>query len=252
MDYISRTQWGATKPRKPFSRLYPQKGKGVVVHHGGVANPPSGVAAVIAYERHHIQQRGWLGIAYNWLVDENGVIYEGRGWNRGGATKGWNSRSVAVCYTGYGEFEPSDKAKESIQSVIDATRNRYGDHLWLKTHRQFKKTTCPGAWLGDWVESGLEVSHNPSNVDWDAIARYVQDLKIKVTRKPLSYRRRSRGEIVRVVQRKLIARGYDPGPADGVFGRKTAAAVKAFQRAQGVLKVDGVVGVSTFTALFIQ
>ena len=207
---------------------------------------------MIAYERHHIQQRGWLGIAYNWLVDENGVIYEGRGWNRGGATKGWNSRSVAVCYTGYGEFEPSDKTKESIKKVIEETQGRYGDNLWIKTHRQFKKTTCPGEWLGNWVENGLDVPHNPSSVDWDAITRYVQDIKQQVAQRPLSYRRRSRGEPVRLVQKTLLNRGFDPGPADGVFGRKTAAAVKAFQRAQGVLKVDGVVGVSTFTALFIQ
>jgi hypothetical protein len=252
MDYISRTQWGATKPKRKFVPLNPSRVKGVVVHHGGVADPPSGRAAVIAYERHHIQTRGWLGIAYNWLVDENGVVYEGRGWFRGGATKGWNSRSVSVCYTGYGEFEPSDQAKKSIQRVIAECMARYGDHLWVKTHRQFKKTTCPGLWLGDWVENGLEVPHNPSNINWDAIANYVRDLKTQVTRKPLSRRRRSRGEVVRVVQRALANRGHDPGPVDGVYGRKTAQAVKDFQRAQGFLKADGVVGVSTFTALFIQ
>lgn len=252
MEYISRTQWGATEPKRAFTPLVPARIKGVVVHHGGVPNPPSGVSAVIAYERHHIETRGWLGIAYNWLVDEHGIIYEGRGWFRGGATKGWNSRSVSVCYTGFGEFEPSVKTKESIKRVIVETQNRYGDGLWLKTHRQFKKTTCPGEWLGDWVENGLDVPHNPSSIDWDAIGRYIHDIKQQVAKRPLSYRRRSRGEPVRLVQKTLLSRGFDPGPADGAFGRKTAAAVKAFQRAQGGLKVDGVVGVSTFTALFIQ
>lgn len=252
MKYVSRDEWGATAPSKPFAALQPHRIRGVVVHHGGVEHPPLGVAAVHAYERHHIQTRGWLGIAYNWLVDERGTIYEGRGWFRGGATKGWNSRSVSVCYTGYGEFEPSRETKNSIKAVIAETQNRYGDGLWLKTHRQFKKTTCPGDWLGDWVEAGMDISHNPNMVDWDAIAAYFQDLKRQIGIRSLSYRRRSRGEPVRLVQIALANRGFDSGPADGIFGRKTAQAVKAFQRAQGHLKADGVVGVNTFTALFVQ
>jgi peptidoglycan hydrolase-like protein with peptidoglycan-binding domain len=37
-----------------------------------------------------------------------------------------------------------------------------------------------------------------------------------------------------------------------VFGRKTAKAVKEFQRSQGFLKATGVVDVHTFSALFLQ
>jgi peptidoglycan hydrolase-like protein with peptidoglycan-binding domain len=57
---------------------------------------------------------------------------------------------------------------------------------------------------------------------------------------------------VRLVQRRLIDRGFKPGYADGVFGRRTAAAVKEFQRSQGFLKATGVVDVHTFSALFTQ
>jgi len=42
--------------------------------------------------------------------------------------------------------------------------------------------------------------------------------------------------------------GFDPGPADGVFGVRTQAAVKAFQSARGV-EVDGTVGSESFRAL---
>lgn len=55
-------------------------------------------------------------------------------------------------------------------------------------------------------------------------------------------------EAVRVVQRALHAAGYDPGPVDGIFGPRTAAAVRAFQRDRG-LRVDGVVGPQTWRAL---
>jgi peptidoglycan hydrolase-like protein with peptidoglycan-binding domain len=50
-----------------------------------------------------------------------------------------------------------------------------------------------------------------------------------------------RGTDVRQLQQALKAGGYDPGSIDGVFGSKTATAVKAFQQARG-LTVDGVVG----------
>lgn len=53
-----------------------------------------------------------------------------------------------------------------------------------------------------------------------------------------------------VIQRALIAQGYDLGPtkADGIWGRASIAATKLFQGDHG-LKVDGVVGPATLKAL---
>lgn len=44
---------------------------------------------------------------------------------------------------------------------------------------------------------------------------------------------------VRGVQKELLAHGYRPGPVDGIAGRQTRAAVRAYQRDAG-LPVDGV------------
>ena len=49
-------------------------------------------------------------------------------------------------------------------------------------------------------------------------------------------------------QEQLKAAGYDAGKADGVIGKKTRAAVKAFQAAKG-LKVNGRLDTATRTAL---
>jgi len=53
---------------------------------------------------------------------------------------------------------------------------------------------------------------------------------------------------VRSLQRRLRAVGVDPGPVDGRFGALTAAAVRRFQAARGLV-VDGIVGHRTRPAL---
>lgn len=50
------------------------------------------------------------------------------------------------------------------------------------------------------------------------------------------------------VQRSLKDHGFDPGDIDGIWGRRTIAAVRAFQSARG-LTVDGIVGPQTMRAL---
>jgi len=53
---------------------------------------------------------------------------------------------------------------------------------------------------------------------------------------------------VQDLQRRLIALGYDPGPADGINGAKTKAAVRLFQIAEG-LEADGIAGFKTLARL---
>ena len=63
-------------------------------------------------------------------------------------------------------------------------------------------------------------------------------------------RRGSRGEYVTLLQTKLIQLGYDVGGtgADGVYGAKTEAAVKAFQKDHGRV-ADGICGAKSWNAL---
>lgn len=60
--------------------------------------------------------------------------------------------------------------------------------------------------------------------------------------------RTSRGNITALLQERLNALGYNCGAVDGINGVKTQAAIKAFQRAHGLV-ADGIVGPKTWSKL---
>lgn len=61
----------------------------------------------------------------------------------------------------------------------------------------------------------------------------------------------SKGTLVKTVQTKLKNWGYYTGSVDGVYGPKTVAAVKYFQRKNGLTQ-DGVVGAKTAAAMGVS
>lgn len=61
----------------------------------------------------------------------------------------------------------------------------------------------------------------------------------------------STGSLVKTVQQKLKNWGYYKGTVDGIYGSKTVAAVKYFQRSNGLI-ADGIVGSKTAAALGIR
>lgn len=247
---VSREGWDATPPARPFTPR--RRTVGVVLHHSGVRAAKPGPGTVRSFESYHMGVKKWRGIAYNWCVDADGIIYEGRGGGVvSGATRGWNSSTESICYTGWGGSEVPDRALDSIRWLVGDIQGRYGNNLWVKSHRDLGRTSCPGAFLANWLKEGMEVEQDrrPDN-DLDEVKKYIADMGETVRRRPLSRRRRSRGEAVRLVQRHLNQLGFDCGAVDGIFGRMTAAGVKAFQRSAG-LKVDGVVGKNTWARLFL-
>lgn len=61
-------------------------------------------------------------------------------------------------------------------------------------------------------------------------------------------KRGSRGQEVRNIQLRLSQWGYNPGYVDGIYGAKTEAAVKRFQRNNG-LTPDGIAGPATLAKI---
>lgn len=66
----------------------------------------------------------------------------------------------------------------------------------------------------------------------------------------VSYRQGSSGSVVTQIQRKLQEAGYYSYAVDGIYGSRTTAAVKKYQKDRG-LTVDGICGDKTLRALGI-
>ena len=83
-------------------------------------------------------------------------------------------------------------------------------------------------------------------MDWAGVLAFIAEVGHSIGRSPLS--RGSRGVEVRVVQQRLNALDFWCGKADGVFGRKTAKAVRQLQRAT-LLDPNGIVSGSVWNMM---
>ena len=99
----------------------------IVVHHSAGQTSSSDFAAVVrSYWDYHVNSRGWADIGYNWLVDPNGVVYEGRGDRiRGAHSPCMNAIATGICFIGNyeGGTQPSSEGMQALKDMIawDAT-----------------------------------------------------------------------------------------------------------------------------------
>jgi hypothetical protein len=125
-DFVSRSIWGGSfglneniyKPPASYTNV-----THLIVHHSAGTNTstnwPGVVASIFDF---HVNTNGWQDIGYNWLIDPNGVIYEGRGVGdnvRGAHMCGYNSNTMGVCILGtYTSVSPSQNSIEAIKNLL--------------------------------------------------------------------------------------------------------------------------------------
>ena len=152
MRVRSRAEWGA-RPPKSRRAMSPAVVTHLFLHHAA-ATYPSGDEAMRRIQRFHQDSRGWADYAYNYGVWDDGTIWEGRGWGaQGGHTRGWNSKSVAVCYMGDGSKPVPQAALGAILWLAGEADRHFGRELVRQGHRDVGSTSCPGDWLYGWWRS---------------------------------------------------------------------------------------------------
>ena len=100
--YLDRLGWcpSGNCPTDPTPQ--PTEVTHLIVHHSAGSNTSSDWAAVVrSIWDYHVNANGWDDIGYNWLLDPNGVLYEGRGNDLQGAHFcGYNVGTMGVCMMG--------------------------------------------------------------------------------------------------------------------------------------------------------
>ena len=120
----------------------------VVVHHSAVSD--TGSAEI---QELHMDRRGFADVAYHFLIDSDGIIYEGREINiRGAHVQGFNTGSVGIVLLGnFNETTPTRPQLDSLEKLVDYLRYTY-EIRYLTGHKDYPDqspdgTECPGAYL---------------------------------------------------------------------------------------------------------
>ncbi|MEU6632798.1 peptidoglycan-binding protein [Streptomyces parvus] len=221
MDIISRRTWGARPWNGTPATISLSRRTEFFVHYdGGTPVTRTGYAIMRAIEAQHIGQ-GWSGVGYNFVVDQKGNVYEGRGWALQGAhCPGHNVTGLSVQFAIGGSQKPSAKALAAVRALYEEACKRTGRKLAKKGHRDGIATQCPGAELYAWVKAGMPAgSYEPAPNPGGSIpgggsgaARY------QVTINGLAYGYGAKGSHVEQVGKALVKKGFGkhytsgPGP----------------------------------------
>ncbi|MET2985377.1 N-acetylmuramoyl-L-alanine amidase [Aureibaculum conchae] len=159
---ITRSTWCPTNNCPPNSNPTTTDVKFLIVHHTAGSNTSSDWAAVVrSIWNYHVNTNGWSDIGYNFLLDKDGNVYEGRADDTQGAHfSGVNSGTSGISLMGtYNTITPTTVMIDSLKSLlawkacvknIDPTATVYhaSSGLNLKTisgHRDGPNATdCPG------------------------------------------------------------------------------------------------------------
>uniref|UniRef100_A0A8C6NKP1 Peptidoglycan recognition protein 5 n=1 Tax=Nothobranchius furzeri TaxID=105023 RepID=A0A8C6NKP1_NOTFU len=141
--------WGAAAPKQKEALKAPAQR--VVIHHTALQNCKGLVECtehLLSIQRLHMDKRQFDDIGYNFLVDREGTVFEGRGWGVVGAhTKGHNHDTLGVAFMG--NFNNDTPTKEALQSVkqllVSGVSQRFlHSQFDLFGHRDLGDTACPG------------------------------------------------------------------------------------------------------------
>jgi hypothetical protein len=245
MDFVERSDWGARNPKQAPTPL-PILNPGLAVHwegpHMGDFPHDACASKVRSVQDFHMDVRGWNDIAYNWVVCPHGFVFVGRGQNIRSAAQGTNDGNSgfhAVCFLGGVDDIVPDVALNALYSLKE-----YLNPTVVRAHCFFRPTDCPGGRLRAWIEAGC-----PQPVEFRPAPT---ENNIPTASHPTHpvLQEGSTGAEVKFLQARLNAAHASKTAlkVDGVFGKKTGAAVRSFQSVHG-LAVDGVVGPHTWGAI---
>jgi uncharacterized lipoprotein YddW (UPF0748 family) len=168
--FVTRTGWGCATGQTAGakqSQLVSTTVTHLIIHHSYI--PGNDVtdfpAAIRSMWNYHVNTQGWSDVGYNWFIDRNGVLYQGRAWIgtnenvQGSHFCGKNGNTMGVCVIGdYTSVAPSAAAVTKLVEIlayrastrdIDPLASRLHSNSGqtfntIVGHRILSCSTCPG------------------------------------------------------------------------------------------------------------
>lgn len=167
MEIIPASRWGRVLKNVP-PKVKPKLINELTIHYTGVEGPitddPRKIPGLIKNtERNHMSRKGenMSAIGYNFLIDKNGTIWEGRGWDYRNGANGTDSNdtSVSVCIlVGTRDNKLTPEVINAVRWLREQTEKKYRvikkRKVTVRGHKDHKATSCPGASIYRLIQSG--------------------------------------------------------------------------------------------------
>jgi len=150
IDALCRDAWGA---QPIVGELVPHTPVRMTVHHTGtvLTSNADAPAHLRDHQAFHQLDRHWPDLAYHYIIDATGVIYEGRRATAVGDTGTSYDPTGHLLVACEGNFEQQEVAEAQLDALADLLAWASGayaiDPATITAHRDWAPTACPGTAL---------------------------------------------------------------------------------------------------------
>ena len=158
-EIVRATQWGGTPANEALARRHVISH--ITLHHQGLAFPPGKhpqqyLRDLQSWSR---KSKQWIDVPYHYVIDLDGVIYEGRDIRFAGDTNTAydpTGHALIEVVGNFEEVEPNTAQLEAVTSLMALLASRHGVAVEnIRGHRDVAPgTECPGKNLYRYLENG--------------------------------------------------------------------------------------------------
>lgn len=143
LEIIPRSAWGAAAAGALTGHAIDR----ITVHHSAVGflDNRVGPARFRQHQSYH-QSLGWPDIAYHFMIDRRGNVFEGRPMDAVGDTATSydpTGHFLPMCEGNFNEHDPTSEQLDALARLLGWAQAAFGTDV-VAGHRAYAGTTCPG------------------------------------------------------------------------------------------------------------
>jgi N-acetyl-anhydromuramyl-L-alanine amidase AmpD len=117
-----------------------------VIHHSATRMNAIGSRPQV-YAKFHVENRGWPGIGYHFVIQPNGDIFQTNELKTvSNHVQNANTKSIGICLSGNFDVEqPTEAAYNAAVWLVKVLSTQLSRELEIKAHNEYAPKSCPGA-----------------------------------------------------------------------------------------------------------